>query len=264
MLESVLHDHNAFVTLTYRDEDEPRNRSLDPKQLQDFLKRLRKFLEPDRIRFYAVGEYGDRTERPHYHLAIFGMPTCRYLVSRESKIHQGKSCCYICDALRDLWGKGHVYCGTLENDSAHYVAQYVTKKMTSRNDPRLYGRHPEFARMSNRPGIAYHAMHEVASELMRYKLDETRPDVPSSLAFGNRNLPLGRYLQKSLRKLVGKDEKAPQQTLDEIESEMLTVRLAARQSKNNPSVREQLLLKNKGKVASIEARAKIHKQRKSL
>lgn len=264
MLESVLHEHNAFVTLTYRDEDEPPNRSLRPKDLQDFLKRLRKSLEPDRIRFYAVGEYGDVTQRPHYHAAIFGMPTCRYLKSRSDKIHTGRSCCFTCDLVRDTWGKGHVYLGTLENDSAHYIAQYVTKKLTSKSDPRLHGRHPEFARMSNRPGVGLHAMHEVASELMRLNLDTTQPDVPSALRHGKRKLPLGRYLTGKLRNMVGKDEKAPQQTLDTLEADMFSVRLAARNSKENPSVKAQLLLKNKGKVAALEARAKIFSQRKSI
>lgn len=267
MLETVCHDHSAFVTLTYKDEHEPPLRSLSPKDLQDFLKRLRKSLEPDRIRFYAVGEYGDQTSRPHYHLAVFGMPTCRYLRSRTEKIHTGRSCCFICDSLRDVWGKGHVYLGTLENDSAHYIAQYVTKKMTSKDDPRLNGRHPEFARMSNRPGIGFHAMHEVASTLMKFNLDETQADVPSALQHGRRKMPLGRYLQGKLRNMVGKDEKAPQAVHDKIHDEMLAVRIAAHNSGKtggNPSVRSQLLLKNQGKVASLEARAKIMKQRKTI
>ena len=264
MLEATLHDFNAFVTLTYDDDHEPELHSLDPKHLQNFLKSLRKFLEPDRIRFYGVGEYGDRTERPHYHLAVFGMPTCRYLRSRNDKIHTGKSCCYICDCVRDLWGKGHVYLGTLEDDSASYIAQYVTKKMTSKSDARLEGRHPEFARMSNRPGIGYHFLHEVASQLMRFNLENTEADVPSCLAHGKRQLPLGRYLRRNLRKMVGKDEKAPQQVIDQLQEKMRPLQLAARSSSENPSLKSQLLLANKGKIAQIENRQKLFNKGKTL
>jgi hypothetical protein len=36
------------------------------------MKRLRKKIQPLKIRFFHCGEYGDKTRRPHYHALIFG------------------------------------------------------------------------------------------------------------------------------------------------------------------------------------------------
>lgn len=70
-----------FVTLTYRDDtlpfmvddcyvDEP---CLYKRHLQLHFKKLRKALEPRTVKYYAVGEYGDRSNpgRPHYHYILF-------------------------------------------------------------------------------------------------------------------------------------------------------------------------------------------------
>ena len=66
-----MHPHNAYITLTYNDDHLPANGSLQPRDLQLFWKRLRKARTPG-IRYYACGEYGDQTARPHYHAIIFG------------------------------------------------------------------------------------------------------------------------------------------------------------------------------------------------
>lgn len=134
--------------------------------------------------------------------------------------------------------------------------------MTRTDDPRLFGREPEFCRMSNRPGIGADAMHEVASQLMRFNLDETQADVPSALRHGSRELPLGRYLTRRLRALTGKDERAPEETLLKIETEVQAVREAA--FDGSQSFAAALQEANAGKVASWKARQKIHKTRKTI
>ena len=86
------HEGALFVTLTYDPAYVPIGdkgyMTLRKRDLQLYIKRLRKALEPRRIRYYACGEYGDpskeirtrngyllRTigERPHYHLIVYGM-----------------------------------------------------------------------------------------------------------------------------------------------------------------------------------------------
>lgn len=264
MLEAAQYEQNAFLTVTYSDADVPEMGTLRPVDLQLFIKRLRKFKSPETFRYYAVGEYGDLSNRPHYHLAMFNFTSCLYGRTRDRTVMLGRSCCRICDDLQNLWGKGHVFAGTLEADSASYIAGYVTKKLTDKNDPRLEGRYPEFARMSLKPGIGHSALHEVASQLMRYNLDETEIDVPMALRHGKRQLPLGNYLRRNLRKMVGKDEKAPQKVLDNLAAEMHPLRLAARQDAENPSLKSQIIKKSKGSIARLETLSKIYKQRKNL
>lgn len=189
MLEAQCHEFSSFWTLTYSDETLPEGATLVPDHLSLWLKRLRWHLGATRlIRYYNIGEYGDETFRPHYHAALFG-------VSR------------IEDALiRSTWGMGNVFGGDLTLQSAAYIAGYVTKKMTSHEDPRLNGRYPEFARMSLRPGIGAPFIPTVASALLDEsgsRLIALEGDVPAALLHGRKQLPLGRYLRRKLREECG-------------------------------------------------------------
>lgn len=60
-----------FITLTYDDEHLPPGEELSKRDLQLFLKRLRK--RNPGIRYFAVGEYGTQKGRPHYHAVIFNL-----------------------------------------------------------------------------------------------------------------------------------------------------------------------------------------------
>lgn len=259
LLEAKCHEASAFVTLTYRPELVPADGSLCPSDLTKWLKRLRKAVEPSRIRYFAVGEYGDETERPHYHAGIFGLRSCAYGQSRYSA--RTIDCCYWCDLVRDTWGKGHVYLGALEPHSAGYLAHYVTKKMTFKDDERLNGRHPEFARMSRRPGIGGSAMFDVADVLMSHGYEMA--DVPQSLQHGLSKLPLGRYLRMKLREYIGRDGKISQEAMDELSAEMSVLRKLARNDRENPSVKAHLIARDRGRVASFESRAKLYRQRRN-
>ena len=175
LLEAHNHENNSFLTLTYSDEQVPQGNSLQPRDVQLFLKRLRKAISPQSVRYFVVGEYGDTTQRPHYHAALFGV----------GQSHSG--------LVEETWGKGHIMLGDLTLESANYIAGYVTKKMTSWFDPRLAGRHPEFSRMSLRPGIGADYIPAVAKTI----LSETRitdaiiadGDIPSSLKHGRKTPP---------------------------------------------------------------------------
>lgn len=204
MLEAMCHEKSSFVTLTYKEAPSVSGLpTLVPEHLQLWLKRFRRSVAPRKVRYFAVGEYGDRTGRPHFHLALFGH-ACEH-----HPFYDGGCECITCSAVRETWGSGHILVASLTEKSARYIAGYVAKSMTCRDDIRLQGRHPEFARMSLRPGIGADAMADVASTLLQYDLHKKLLDVPPFLRHNRNLLPLGRYLRQRLRKQIGRDAKAP-------------------------------------------------------
>lgn len=227
-------------------------------------------MKGQRLRFYAVGEYGDDTGRPHYHLALFGYNTCLYGRSRYSKLRV--DCCVQCDNIRDTWGLGHIFLGELEPASAGYVAGYIIKKMTKADDPRLKGRVPEFARMSRRPGIGAWAMDEVAHSLLTYSLDEKLVDVPDSLRHGHKLMPLGRFLKRKLRERIGRDVAAPEEVLEKMAEELRPLsRIHERYSalfdttfKWETLHKEDIVEAGKQERANLESRQRIWKRRGNL
>lgn len=272
MLEAQQHEKSSFVTLTYSDENLPASGSLDAKHLQLFLKRIRKSVEPEKLRFFAVGEYGGISWRPHYHLALFNYPTCLY--GQTSITKRGSRCCAACSNLETAWGYGIIQNACLEVKSAQYIAGYVTKKLTNRNDLRLHQNgnilEPEFARMSLRPGIGHNSLHDVASVLLQYDLENKLPDVPSALRHGTGILPLGRYLRRQLRTLVGKPAQAPQSTLDEITENLRPLYESSRATPSLPSEVKSTLFKNAlfdegaQKVLNRSTKRKLFKSRRPL
>ena len=73
--ELPYHQSSIFLTLTYDDDNLPPNASLSKSDLQKFFKRLRKDLSyvDRKIKYFAAGEYGPKTNRPHYHAIVFGL-----------------------------------------------------------------------------------------------------------------------------------------------------------------------------------------------
>lgn len=204
MLERAVNPNKSvFVTLTYAED----RQSLCIRDVQLWLKRLRK--RCGAVRYFYCGEYGDRTERPHYHAALFGLPECPGGPYQRLGRREFRCLCETCSGVRETWNFGNVCVSNLTDARAMYIAGYVLKKMTHRLDPRLYGREPEFARMSLRPGIGAVALSPVISEL-----SNRQRTVPHGLQFGGRMRPLGRYLRRLVAKgLCDGSEKAVQAVL---------------------------------------------------
>lgn len=257
MLEAAQYENNSFATLTYSDDNLPRGGSVSPRELQLFFKRLRKRL-PYKVRYFGCGEYGDRSERPHYHLALFNYKRCEYGQTRKKK----SGCCPQCAEIEAAWGLGNILLGELNQQSAAYIAGYILKKMTSADDGRLKGREPEFVRMSLRPGIGLGMMHEIASTLLQHRIDERMIDVPVSLQHGRAKWPLGRYLRRKLRTYIGRDANAPREALFTQASEMQDVRETAWNSET--SVKAEVLKRSLGRRRQIEARYRRRGKRETV
>lgn len=159
--EAQLHPDNCFITLTYDDEHLPTNYSVELRAFQLFMKKLRKSLGSKKIRYFACGEYGDQTLRPHYHALIFnhGFPDKKLHAVRRGRRY------YKSDALNELWPEGQLNEITdLTYQSAAYTARYVMKKINgdrsddhytrvSPVDGQIYRVAEEFCVMSRRPGV---------------------------------------------------------------------------------------------------------------
>jgi hypothetical protein len=167
-----------FLTLTYNEENLPANGSLDKAVLQKFIKRLRKSIEPVKIKYYAVGEYGEARQRPHYHLIVSGYRFPDRDLYIEKKLYNG----VLTDRIRSkeldkLWPFGDSDVGEVERKSVQYVAGYIRKKLYGDNQ---YGdRLPPFPLMSQKIGIEYAEKHkdEIFSERGR-RSDGKRVIIP--------------------------------------------------------------------------------------
>lgn len=264
MLESYMHEKSSFVTLTYSDKYVPKE--LVPKHGRDFLKRLRGRIAPKKLRYYIVGEYGEKTGRPHYHLALFGL-------GREDA-EVMRSCWSTDTRNQESEPLGHIMVGDLTKDSAQYIAGYVTKKMTSPDDPRLQGRYPEFGRMSKNPGLGAPALKSILDTLTSDRgaaAMEIFGDVPSVLKHEGKKWPLGRYLKQKLRKMYGFEEtKTPKEKIEIWYQEMQE--LFRQEDKQTTGIRmlddikrqEILVERNKQSVLNMETRQKIYKKGTSL
>lgn len=248
LLESLKHPVSCFITLTYSQESLPGTGSLDPKHAQDFLKRLRRAVEPQKIRFYLVGEYGSQTWRPHYHAVIFGLGADDALV------------------IAKAWKMGNVQVGTLTAESAAYCAGYVTKKMTSKTHPLLEGRYPEFCRMSLRPGIGAEAMQDVADLLTTQYgcLALSDGDVPLSLKHGGRDLPLGRYLRRRLRSELGIEEMGYQSPGLRAKAAELSDLFKKHGANTAHSKKNVLVEVNRQRVRNLEVKYKIFAKKEKI
>ena len=110
------------------------------KGFPPFMKRLRKFHRGVTLRYYAVGEYGSKTYRPHFHAIIFNLNP---------------------DMVERAWRNpdngeplGQVHIGDVTGASVAYTTKYMSKGKlipVHANDDRI----PEYSLMSKKLGSNY-------------------------------------------------------------------------------------------------------------
>lgn len=166
MLERKYHENACFVTLTYDDEhiistnysvpdtgELGYSETLFKKHYIDFFKRLRKRYPNSNIRYVLCGEYGETTQRPHYHAIIFGYwPNDAVFYSVNKRGQR----LYVSEELNKIWKNGYCVLGDCDRDSCNYVSRYVTKKLYGdfgKEEYEMKGRIPPFIVSSKRPAI---------------------------------------------------------------------------------------------------------------
>lgn len=153
MNELQFHDSSYFVTLTYRDDALCINRelpSLCPPDMTKFFKRLRR--KGQNVRYFYAGEYGDTTNRPHYHAIVFGLK----LDDLKAYTVRGGNPLFTSAFLDSCWSHGSCVVGSVTPESIGYTVGYCLKKLYGPDATTYYklqGLFPPFVRMSNRPGI---------------------------------------------------------------------------------------------------------------
>jgi len=149
--EASLHPISSFITLTLSDEHLPSPPSLDPRHLELLWKRMR---PGARFSYYACGEYGERSRRPHYHAILFGWWPDDAKRWKESAVGP----LFKSSFLEARWGLGFVSLSAVSMATMVYVAKYVLKRDDDYSwvDPstgEVVQLHPPFSRMSRRPAI---------------------------------------------------------------------------------------------------------------
>lgn len=111
--ESKVAKTSHFLTITYNDEH---INTANKSDLTLFLKRLRKNLGVEGIKYYLVSEYGLKTHRLHYHAIIFNLPFDTSTILGQKKM---------ITFLDKTWGKGHIEIGDVTPSSIAYVTKYL-------------------------------------------------------------------------------------------------------------------------------------------
>lgn len=100
------------------------------------MKRLRKE-HGKGLKYYACGEYGTETNRPHYHAIIFNLPQLWLLDPNY---------------LESTWKHGRIHIGDANIKTIHYTLKYMMKDQAENNDQ---GREKTFSLMSKGLGLSY-------------------------------------------------------------------------------------------------------------
>lgn len=164
--------------------------SLCKSDLQLFLKRLRRQHPDDRIRFFACGEYGSKSARPHYHLIVFGL----HLDADDLTFYKKSGLGYDyknSKSIAKIWPYGYNVVAPVTWESCCYVARYMMKKLKGEG-AYIYDKfnlQEPYTVMSRRPGIGYryYEDHPMDSSTSRFYIGTEQ---------GSRSFPPPRYLEK--------------------------------------------------------------------
>lgn len=219
LMEAETYASNIWCCLTYNEESLPKNASLDRAQFDKFRKRLEKAYRLKYkvgIRWFAVGEYGSKDARPHYHFYLFGgLPADVHMVqSAWSDPVSGFPYGFVTLDAR------HVDIG-----NAAYTAGYTVKKMNRLDDPRLAGREPEFRTYSKGIGRGFaDAMADQMRSVSGQNYIDVMNDIPKRVELAGKSLPIPRYMRERVLKKLGIEQLCKDHAYGEYQKQMQGLR----------------------------------------
>lgn len=108
------------------------------RDLDLFLKRLRSYYPDEKLRYYAVSEYGPTSFRPHWHLLLF---------SNSERFSQT-----VCENVSKAWSYGRCDASLSRGFAAPYVASYVNSFVAL---PDFYTQMPKVVRPKSFHSIGF-------------------------------------------------------------------------------------------------------------
>lgn len=108
------------------------------RDLDLFLKRLRSYYPDEKLRYYAVSEYGPTSFRPHWHLLLF---------SNSERFSQT-----VCENVPKAWAYGRCDASLSRGFAAPYVASYVNSFVSL---PDFYTQMPKVVRPKSFHSIGF-------------------------------------------------------------------------------------------------------------
>lgn len=108
------------------------------RDLDLFLKRLRSYYPDEKLRYYAVSEYGPTSFRPHWHLLLF---------SNSERFSQT-----VCENVSKAWSYGRCDASLSRGFAASYVASYVNSFVAL---PDFYTQMPKVVRPKSFHSIGF-------------------------------------------------------------------------------------------------------------
>lgn len=177
-----------FVTLTYDEDHLPLefinyNGSffsvpcVSKKDVQLFLKRLRKSISPFKVRYFCVSEYGPTSFRPHYHMILFDFP-----LSLKNKLDE---------YVENAWGNGFVSISPINDARISYCVSYCLDSSTL---PEYLPRN--FMLCSRKPGIGSSLLYN--DDLVGYLVDHSTTQLPVSTSQGVKKFTIPRYYKDKI------------------------------------------------------------------
>lgn len=125
------------------------------RDLDLFLKRLRSYYPDEKLRYYAVSEYGPTSFRPHWHLLLF---------SNSERFSQT-----VCENVPKAWSYGCCDVSLSRGFAAPYVASYVNSFVAL---PDFYTQMPKVVRPKSFHSIGFTESNLFPREIRVAEVDE--------------------------------------------------------------------------------------------